>query len=225
MKSILVAGGTDGIGLAFVKRLDPKQYRSIFILGRDFSQVTALRVPNIIELACDITDTNSLRDTIGSIDQPLDQFVNTIGTFCRSPVEQMNPSDVARHFEINTVGNINLTNMVLGILNNQYAEVLVCSATLALEAREYYALQSATKAAYRYYLEALRKERKDRLKVMIVYPSSVNTGIFTKAGDTRDTSAYPSPDSIAGIMQFMLAQPRQVYLPEIRVDNFLEAAA
>lgn len=221
MKNILVAGGTDGIGLAFVKQLDPARCRSIFILGRNFSQISEIKWPNIVELHCDITNQKSVTAAIAKIDQPLDQFVNTIGTFYRAPAEAATPTEVARHFEVNAVSNINLTNAVLPKLNSEFAEILVCSATLALEARENYALQSATKAAYRYYMETLRKERKDMLKVMALYPSSVDTAIFKKANDSRDTSVYPSPDAIANVMQFMLAQPRQVYIPEIRVDNFL----
>jgi len=220
MKNILVAGGTDGIGLAFVRRLELEKYQKVFILGRNFKQVAELKLPNAIELPCDITNNDSLVDTIGKIDQPLDEFVNTIGTFYKSPTEKMDPSDIARHFEVNAVGNINLTNAVLSKLNAAYAQILACSATLALEAREHYALQSATKAAYRYYLETLRKEKKDTLKVMALYPSSVNTSIFKKSGDMRNTLVYPSPDAIADIMYFMLAQPRQIYIPEIRVDNF-----
>lgn len=221
MKNILVAGGTDGIGLAFVKQLDPAQYRSIFILGRNFSQISGLKWPNIVELHCDITDPDSLAVAIVKIDQPLDQFVNTIGTFYRGPAEKADPAEVARHFEVNAMGNINLTAAMLPKMNSAFAEILVCSATLALEARENYALQSATKAAYRYYLETLRKEKRNTLKVMALYPSSVNTAIFKKANDSRDTSVYPSPDAIATVIQFMLAQPRQIYIPEIRVDNFL----
>jgi hypothetical protein len=93
-------------------------------------------------------------------------------------------------------------------------------ATLALEARENYALQSATKAAYKYYLDTLRIEKRSNLKVMVFYPSSVDTDIFKKAGDLRNTSSYPSVDAVADVMYFMLEQPRGIYIPELKVENF-----
>lgn len=221
MKNILVAGGTDGIGLAFVKQLNHAQYHKIFILGRKFSQVEPLKIPNAIQLICDITDSKAITEVIANIDEPIDQFVNTIGTFYRNPIDKISHTDVTQHFELNSIGNINLTNAVLPKLNEKFAEILVCLATLAVEARENYSLQSATKAAYRYYLETLREERKHTIKVMMIHPSSVSTDVFSKAGDVRDTSGYPSPDSIASIMDFMLNQPRAIYMPEIRVNNFL----
>jgi len=110
MKSVLVAGGTDGIGLAFVKLLDSKQYRTVFILGRNFSHISEIEWPNIVELSCDITDHDSLAAAIAKIDQPLDQFVNTIGTFYRGPAEKASPAEVARHFEVNAVGSSPLSS-------------------------------------------------------------------------------------------------------------------
>lgn len=220
MKNILIAGGTDGIGLAFVKELDSSRYNFVYILGRDFSKIRGVQLANVIELECDITDRKSLIAAMSKIETPIDQFVNTIGTFHKGLIDNISPVDVSNHFEINTIANINLTNEVLKKLNNNYAEILVCSATLALEAREAYALQSATKAAYRYYLGALRKEKGENIKVMILYPSSVNTEVFRKFGDMRDTSSYPNPKAISDIIHFMLNQPKELYIPEIKVDNF-----
>lgn len=221
MKNIVIAGGTDGIGLAFVKELDSTKFATIYILGRSFTKVRKLQIDNITELKCDITNKDELANTISKIDQPIDQFVNTIGTFQKSAIDNITPEDIARHFQLNTIANINLTNEILKKLRSDYAEVLVCSATLAIEARETYALQSATKAAYRSYLEVLRKEKSETLKIIIVYPSSIDTGIFKKSGDRRNTSSYPKPKTIAQIMQFILNQPKEIYIPELRVNNFI----
>lgn len=219
MKRIVVAGGTDGIGLAFIKELNPKEYETIYILGRDFAKVRSLQIANVVELGCDITDQELLLEAISSIDKPIDQFVNTIGIFHKAMVDDITSNAVMSHFELNAIANINLTNAMLKKLNNSHAAILVCSATLALEAREAYALQSATKVAYRYYLEALRNEKGKTLKVMLLYPSSVNTDVFRKAGDTRDTSLYPKPEEIARIMKFMLDQPKQVHISDLQIRN------
>lgn len=221
MKNIVIAGGTDGIGLAFVKQLDSTKYDTIYVLGRDFGKVRDLQIDNLTEIECDITRQGELGTAISKIDKSVDQFVNTIGTFQKGVIDDITPEDVARHFELNTIANINLTNKILKKLRSDYAEVLVCSATLAIEARETYALQSATKSAYRSYLEALSKEKRETLKVMIFYPSSVDTEVFKKSGDTRNTSSYPKPETIAQIMEFMLNQPKEIYIPELRVNNFI----
>ena len=103
MKNILVAGGTDGIGFAFVRQLHHKQYYRIFILGRDFARVEALAITNVVRLSCDITDESAMQDALQHIDQPLDQFVNTIGTFYRNPVDKVTSADVFRHFALNSI--------------------------------------------------------------------------------------------------------------------------
>jgi NADP-dependent 3-hydroxy acid dehydrogenase YdfG len=220
MKNILIAGGTDGIGLALIKCIDPSHYDKIYVLGRDFSQVESLKISNIVQLHCDITDQAAMTDALAHVDQPLDQFINTIGTFYRSTVDDITAKDVSSHFELNSIANINLTNAILPMLKSEFSEILICLVTLALEARENYALQSATKAAYKYYLDTLRIEKRSCVKVMVFYPSSVATDIFKKAGDLRDTSNYPSVEKIASVMYFMLEQPREVYIPELKIESF-----
>ena len=56
-RTLLLAGGTDGIGLAFLKaECQRDKYALIYVLGRDFRQVDALHFGGrIMKIACDIT--------------------------------------------------------------------------------------------------------------------------------------------------------------------------
>ena len=97
--------------------------------------------------------------------------------------------------------------------------MLICLATLAVEPRENYSLQSATKASYRSYLECLRREVGGKVRIMMIHPSSVQTDVFGKGGDSRDTKRYPRPEVIAEMMTFLLTRPENVEIPELLVHN------
>lgn len=219
-KTILIAGGTDGIGFSFLKHsLASSEYAKCYVLGRNFNKVDGLGDTRVVPLVCDITKSESIHAAMKKISEPLDAFVNTIGTFQKKSVMELTEEDIRNHFEVNSIGNITLTTNVLAKLNKTFSQILVCLATLAVEPRESYSIQSATKASHRYFLESLRLELETHIRVMMIHPSSVQTAIFDKAGDTRSTSKYPKPEVIAEMMAFMLNQPKTVEIPELIVKN------
>ena len=206
-RTLLLAGGTDGIGLAFLEaECQREKYSLIYVLGRDFRQVDGLRVGGgrVVNVVCDITDAGTMRQSLADAAiNRVDDFVNTIGTFARGPVSGLTDEEVSSHFELNCVGNVNLIRAVLPLMLPQQgggddaaeaadgraasapelsdagtgAQILVCTASLALEARSPYALQSATKAALKFFVDALRIELRGRVRVMSVLPpsSTLNT--------------------------------------------------
>ena len=198
MKKILfIAGGTDGIGLALLNQLKSSYYK-IFILGRNFNKI----------------------DSVLKIDVPIDDFVNTIGTFNKQNIKELTIDKIKEHFEINTISNIYLTNLMIPKLNKRFSQIQVCSASLAIQGRKEYSLQSSTKAAYKTYLESLRDKYKDKIKVSIIYPPSVQTNIFKKFGDNRDVSKYPTANDIASIMKSLLFLPENINIPEVLIKRF-----
>jgi NADP-dependent 3-hydroxy acid dehydrogenase YdfG len=156
-KTIFIAGGTDGIGFAFLKLcLRSGDYKKLYVLGRDFKKVTRLKSKSIVALKCNITDGDEMSSTLRKVKEPLDEFVNTIGTFHKQPIKDLKPEVIKKHFELNSTGNITLTTLMLPKLKKQFSQILVCLATLAIETRPEYSIQSATKVAYRFFLETLR---------------------------------------------------------------------
>ena len=239
-RTLLLAGGTDGIGFAFLEaECQRNTYSLIYVLGRDFRQVNGLSHDGrIVNVVCDVTDATRTRlALVDAAVRRVDDFVDTIGTFARGPVSEMTDEEVSSHFELNCVGNINLIRAVLPLMLPERdggddaagpancsgartgAQMLVYTASLALEARSPYALQSATKAGLKFFVDALRIELKGKVRVMSVLPPSVDTCIFAKAGDTRDTSKFPPASRVADAMRWMLDCPPDVCVPELLLEQ------
>ena len=74
-KVLLVAGGTDGIGLSFLKLIldqSPDRYRKIYVIGRNFERLhqgVTFTHSTMVPLQCDITDTKALEDTLAKIQE------------------------------------------------------------------------------------------------------------------------------------------------------------
>lgn len=219
-KVALLAGATDGIGFAFLRAcLGSNLYTRYYVLGRNFQSIRALNDDRLVPLHCDILDGSALENALTSIKEPVDSFVNTIGTFHKKRVQDLSAEEIRDHFALNAIANITLTTLVVPKLNTEFSQILVCLATLAIEPRETYSLQSSTKASYRIFLRCLRKEIGMRTRIMMIHPSSAQTGIFKKSGDQRSVSGYPKPEVIAEMMTFMLSRPSMVEIPELIVRN------
>jgi short-subunit dehydrogenase len=244
-KTMMIAGGTDGIGFALLaSELQRSKYSKIYVLGRDFAKVDQLleqrerkilREPQqkIVKLPCDIRQLYEIGMTLAKLEEnSIHDFVLTIGSFHRGEISDIKTSAieeyeddkkhddvVADHFHLNCIATIHLIRLIVPRLVRGDSQILVCTASLAIVARSPYALQSATKAALRSFIDTLRIELKGRTRVMNLMPPSVDTKIFAKAGDCRNTDGYPPPSRIANTIQYMLDCPPDICIPEILIEQ------
>jgi len=238
-RTLFIAGGTDGIGFSLLTlELQRSKYRKIFVLGRDFGQVDRLverwegdtsqeLQPEIVRLPCDIAQLENISAMLEKIkDGAIHDFVLTIGSFHRGKISDIMQSTseakddvVADHFYLNCVSTIHLIRLMVPKLVKGDSQILVCTASLSIMARSPYALQSATKAALRSFIDTLRVELKGSTRVMNLMPPSVDTKIFAKAGDHRKTDGYPPPSRVANTMQYMLDCPPDICIPEILIEQ------
>ena len=245
-RTLMIAGGTDGIGFALLtSEFERSKYAKIVVLGRDFAQVDALLerqddeistkpTPTIVKLPCDITKLDNICKAVETIEEKsLHDFVLTIGSFHRAKIvdimacsPEVDNGDetcyndvVADHFHLNCVSTIHFLRLIVTKLVKGDSQILVCTASLSIMARSPYALQSATKAALRSFVDTLRIELKGSTRVMNLMPPSVDTKIFAKAGDQRKTDGYPPPSRVADTMQYMLGCPADICIPEILIEQ------
>ena len=105
MGRILIAGGTDGIGLGFVKRWSQTHQDELFVVGRNFSKIDDLfgqrNEVRLNRLRLDIRDLDAVESAVSRIGD-IDIFVNTIGTFLNKPVSENRRLDIESHFQLMT---------------------------------------------------------------------------------------------------------------------------
>jgi short-subunit dehydrogenase len=227
---LFIAGGTDGIGFSLlIAECKRCKYSKIYVLGRNFDRFHQLKkqllntpsVPDIVELSCDITQQDEIRTTLSRIkDESIHDFILTIGTFHRGEIADITHDGiVANHFHLNCISTINLIRSILTKLVKGQSQILVCTASVAVTARSPYGLQSCTKAALRSFIDTLRIELTGTTRVMNIMPPSVDTRIFSKAGDHRKTGIYPPPSRVVAGMQYMLDCPFDICIPELLIEQ------
>ena len=172
----LVTGASSGIGKAVAALLAERGYR---VLGttRDPSQVDE-PVPGVEYVALDLTDEQSILACATRAGQ-VDVLVNNAGESQSGPVEELPREAIERLFQLNVIGQVRLTQLVLpGMRERRAGRIVMVGSMLGSFPLAYRSSYSATKAAIRAFGTAIRAELSPYgVWVTTVEPGSINTGI------------------------------------------------
>jgi NAD(P)-dependent dehydrogenase (short-subunit alcohol dehydrogenase family) len=238
-QTILVTGGTTGIGLATAQLLQAEGAR-VIVTGRNPDTLAAARAtlgPTAIILSSDsasLGDALALGAQIGKHASKLDGVFLNAGIARFAPIEAMTPELFDELFGVNVRGLYFQFQSLLAILANPSTVVLNASlsAELAMANTSVYA---ATKAAVVALGRNLAVELAPRgIRINTINPGPVTTPIFGKLGlpdvavkgFVEQTTAklltkrFGTADEIARVARFLLSTDSSYIIgAEIRIDG------
>ncbi|WP_018126317.1 SDR family NAD(P)-dependent oxidoreductase [Balneola vulgaris] len=177
--SVIVTGGSKGIGLEIAKFFASNTNRPIVLLARNVDELERTKIEceeagakSVDILSVDLTDLEALK----AIDfQKLNPavLVNNAGTFLFKKLEDTTQSEFINQFEINTLSAFNMTKVVLPLLKQQERGLIVniCSQA-SLKGYADSGAYTMSKHALLGYTRSLRKE----LMPTNVAVSAINLG-------------------------------------------------
>ncbi len=118
-KNIIITGGTDGIGLAIVKKLILQKH-NIFIVGRNATKgndlLNSLKYSNLEFFQCDLSQKNQIDDLIKKINnlRSVDTLINNAGAIFLK--RSTNNNGVEKTFALNHLSYLQLSLGLLGLL-------------------------------------------------------------------------------------------------------------
>lgn len=179
MRTLLITGGSSGIGLATVQLFVSKGW-IVFELSR--SGVSSTYVTHI---HCDVTDESSVQNAVAQVMQhtdTIDVVISNAGFGISGPIEFTSIEEAQKQFDVNLFGAVRLTKAVLPILRNQgYGRIIYTSSVAADLSIPYQSFYSASKSALNAIALALANEvRSFGIQVGVLMPGDVATG-FTDA--------------------------------------------
>ncbi|SDC91634.1 uncharacterized oxidoreductase [Paenibacillus sp. UNCCL117] len=213
--TVLITGGSSGIGLALVKAfLDRKN--QVIIVGRNEQKLARAKAlhPGITTYACDIGEPEQLNKLVREISSHhpgLNLLINNAGTQQLHSFIDTAPSD-AVHREIEQEIAINLTSPIvlisslLPLLRSQkQAAIVNVTSGLGLVPKQSAPVYCATKAGLHLFTKALRYQLEHTsIKVYELIPPVVDTDMTRGRG-----SGKISPEQVA--TEFMAYLERDRY--------------
>lgn len=182
--TILITGGTSGIGLELVKQLSQKGLANIIITGRDFDKLEKVKkqFPHVHVFQSDVSKPGAIEELFKEVTQQFPQLniiVNNAGIMRNLDLQdtRMDLENINREIVTNLSGPIWMIHQFLPHLKKQKRAAIVnVSSGLAFVPFPLSPVYSATKAGIHSYTQVLRLQlKKTNIKVFELAPPATET--------------------------------------------------
>jgi len=224
MKHVLITGGTDGLGKALAQKLVTAGY-TVTILGQNEAKATLVAA----ELGCKfvVADVSKADQAAAAVKLAFEQqgvvdvLVNNAGVWIQDTLETNDDEAIRRVMDVNALGPIYMTKAVLPIMKRQGGgRIINVISQAGLNAKAERAVYNSSKWALTGFTESMQLElRPQRIAVTGFYPGALNTGLFEKAGNSRDMSRALDPAVAADSLMYVIGLPDSIEVPEIGIGS------
>jgi uncharacterized oxidoreductase len=194
--TVLITGGTSGIGLELARQL-AQRGNQIIVTGRDRAALdrTKQSLPDVCVFQCDVADGKAIvelhRRVLAEF-PPLNVLINNAGIMRKINLHTVGADldDITREVDINLSGTIKMVMQFLPHLKTRaLAAILNVSSGLAFNPYPISPIYGATKAAIHSFTQSLRIQLKNtNVKVFELAPPAVDTPLNqTFADDLKGT--------------------------------------
>lgn len=181
--TILITGGTSGIGLEFVKQLT-EIGATVIVTGRkqDALDETKKQFPNVHTFQSDVSNPKNIKDlfdTVTTLFPDLNIIINNAGMMRLIDLQDqsMDLENINREIATNLTGTIQMVHQFLPhLIAQKSAGIVNVSSGIAFMSYSAAPIYSATKAGVRAYTQSLRLQLEDtNVKVFEMIPPGVKT--------------------------------------------------
>ena len=222
-KTIVITGGSDGLGKAIAKRLNNDN--NVIIISKDKeSLVKTAEEINCEYYVCDVTDYKQVSNTINSIldkNNKVDVLINNAGIWLAGDLTETDYDKISNCIDVNTKGPIYMTKAILPSMyeNKEGLIINVCSQA-SFDSDDFSTVYNASKWAMRGFNRSIQKDvSKKGIKVTGFYPGFMQTDIFKKAGNDYDTSTGLEVEKVAKAIEFIVNCDDDVIIPEFGIKD------
>ena len=196
-KVVLVTGASSGMGRAMVIAL-AKQGYIVYAGSRTPEKLFEIQNENIRPIALDITNSQSIEETIGFIER-VDVLVNNAGYGLVSTVEEVSEKEMFDQFNVNVFGVLRVCKAVIPKMRRQNRGIIInISSFLGKIGLPLLTFYNASKYAVEGITDSLRYELKDfNIRVHSVMPGFFDTNfardnLVTNKATFKEESPYAS---------------------------------
>lgn len=220
-QTILIAGGSDGLGKAVAKLLAKKHHVIIMSNDEKGCHKTAS------ELSCDfavadISNYDEVSDTVNMLlkkYKKIDCVINSAGIYLSGHLDQHDPNHIKKLIDVNVVGAMYLVHALLPYFKKQKkGKIIHVISQNGLMSKADRSVYTASKWAINGFTKCLHEDLIPyNISVSGIFPGLMKTKLFSRAGATRDTSKAMDPIDVAKAIEFVVELKDSLHVPEFGI--------
>lgn len=222
MKTIVITGGSDGLGKALAETLAATN--KVIIIARNQAALHAIATGiGCSYYVCDVRNAAQVAQTFTQITKDhgkIDVLINNAGVIVNGELDQIPDETIENVITTNTLGTIYAAKQAFARMKQQKEGLIInVVSTAGLTAKATRGIYNASKWAVTGFTKALQEEAADyNVRVTGFYPGTIKTDLFAKAGLPRSGKALTTEQAVRAI-EFVLSCDDEVLIPEIGVRH------
>lgn len=206
--TILITGGTSGIGLEFVKQLIPLGVSKIIVTGRNIAKLDQVKkqFPETETVQSDVSDPKDIVQLYNQVVQQypeLNVIINNAGIMRNLDLQDtsMDLTNITREIDTNLSGTVRMVHQFLPHLKTKGKSAIInISSGLAFVPFPAAPVYSATKFGIHAYTQVLRLQLKDTsVKVFELAPPGTDTPLLDDFSGIMDSNQNMKVDKMVRI--------------------------
>jgi len=218
-KTIVITGGSDGLGKAIAAALAPQHRVVILSPNEEKLQKTAAELGCEYQV-CDVRDYAQVQKAVDQIG-PIDCLVNNAGLWIQGPLSCDEPARIQEVIDVNTIGTIYMSKAVIsGMQQRKSGLIINVISQGGLYAKADRAVYNASKWAITGFTKSLQPELAPYgIAVTGLYPGKMKTDMFKKMGIEKDMKDGIDPAVVAQTVAFIISLDAPACIPELGIKH------
>lgn len=216
-KVVLLFGGTGALGSALADGLSQDMHVIVCTYKIDSSTSDHQQVQ------CDVTNWESVHEAVRTVIEQhgrLDVVVNSTGQYASGKVEDIDPEETKKVFEVNAVGALYIAKAVVPYMKQAGAGLMIhINSRGGLVGKNERSVYNSSKWALTGITKNLQKELAPfNIRVTDIYPSALETSMQTDSKE-HDKAKSVNNQDILDAVRYVISRPNNILVTGIGVEN------
>jgi NADP-dependent 3-hydroxy acid dehydrogenase YdfG len=220
-KTVIITGGSDGLGYAIAKKLSPDNTVIILSPTEEKLKKAAQELKCDYEV-CDISNNTQVETTISKIIlkyKKLDCVVNNAALWIQGELDQNDPDYIKKVIDTNLTGVLFVTKAVVPQMKAQKEGLIInINSQAGITSKAERSVYHAAKWGLTGLTKSLQAElTKYGIRVTGIYPGKLSTHMFIKMGIQKEMNDALDTEEVARTVEFILNSKPTTFFPEIGI--------
>lgn len=223
MKTIVITGGSDGLGKTLTGTL--AKGNNVIILATNEEKMKFVAEENNCSYkVCDVSNYEMVEKAISEIIEEynkIDVLINNAGLWIQEELDTNDSDRIKSVIEVNLLGTINVSKAVIpSMKENKDGLIININSQAGINHKAERVVYNASKWGVTGFSKSLQDEvAKYGIRVTDVMPGMMKTDMFNKMNISKNMANGLDTKEVARLIQFIIDTPSDVMIPEVGIKN------